>query len=84
MADAFLRGVSADSRGQPTQKSTCSKNKMALNGESSAIVNEILNNVSVLSNVLNNSQNIASSTTSDSVEEEVRRIFRPGSVRDKV
>ena len=80
----FLRGISADKGRLSTQKSTCSKSKMALNGQPSAIVNEILNNVSVLSNVLNNSQNIASSATSDSVEEEVRRIFRPRSVRDKV
>ena len=58
---------------------------MALNGEPSAIVSEILNNVSVLSSVLHNSQNNAlTSTTSDSVEEEVRRIFRPGSVREEV
>ena len=58
---------------------------MALNGEPSAIVSEILNNVSVLSSVLHNSQNNAlNSTTSDSVEEEVRRIFRPGSVREEV
>ena len=54
--------------------------KMARNA--SAIVSEILNNVSALSSVLDNSQNLAStSTTSNTtVEEEVRRLFRPGSV----
>ena len=58
------------------------KNKMVRNGEPSAV---ILNNVSVLSSVLHNSQNIASTSTSDgSVEEEVWRIFHPGSVRDVV
>ena len=64
--------------------STAMKIKMALNGEPSAIVSEILNNVSALSSVLNNSRNVAStSTTSNtSVEGEVRRIFRPGSVRN--
>ena len=56
--------------------------KMARNA--SAIVSEILNNVSALSSVLDNSQNLAStSTTSNTtVEEEVRRLFRPGSVRN--
>ena len=50
----------------------------------SAIVSEILNNVSALSSVLDNCQNLASiSTTSNTtVEEEVRRLFRPGSVRN--
>ena len=57
-------------------------NLLVRNGEPSAI---ILNNVSVLSSVLHNSQNIASTSTSDgSVEEEVWRIFHPGSARDVV
>ena len=66
-------------------KYTCSKNKMALNGEPSAIVSELINNVSVLSSVLHNSQNnVSTSATSDNVEDEVRRIFRRGSVRDEI
>ena len=66
-------------------KSMCSKNKMALNGEPSAIVSELINNVSVLSSVLHNSQNnVSTSATSDNVEDEVRRIFRRGSVRDEI
>jgi hypothetical protein len=58
---------------------------MALNGEPSAIVSELINNVSVLSSVLHNSQNnVSTSATSDNVEDEVRRIFRRGSVRDEI
>ena len=58
------------------------KIKMARNA--STIVSEILNNVSALSGVLDNSQNLASTSTTPSttVEEEVRRLFHPGSVRN--
>ncbi|CAB4035240.1 Hypothetical predicted protein, partial [Paramuricea clavata] len=61
---------------------TGNENQNGANGE--PIVSEILNNVSALSSVLNNSRNVAStSTTSNtSVEGEVRRIFLPGSVRN--
>ena len=49
----------------------------------STIVTEIVNNVFALSSVLDNSQNPASTSTTPNttVEEEVRRLFRPGSVR---
>ena len=50
----------------------------------STTVSEILNNVSALSSVLDNPQNLASTftTPNTTVEEEVRRHFRPGSVRN--
>ena len=51
----------------------------------STIVSEILNNVSALSSALDNSQNLASTSTTPNyttVEEEVRRFSRLGSVRN--
>ena len=46
------------------------KIKMALNGEPSAIVSEILHNVSALSSVLNNSRNVASTSTTSNTSAE--------------
>ena len=56
--------------------------KIKMTRNASTIVSEILNNVSALSSVLD--QNLASTSTTPNttVEEEVRRLFRPGSVRN--
>ena len=57
--------------------------KIKMTRNASTIVSEILND-SALSSVLDNSQNLASTSTTPNttVEEEVRRLFRPGSVRN--